>query len=112
MNSLASKFNLKLRFTTNSGAYLANVHVTTQDTKGEVVLNVISDGPFLFATLPTGQYKVIAPMDDQAIAKSVHIFRKHDSRLEYRWVQSKDDLVPAPEEKAMARKFGQIRDHH
>jgi hypothetical protein len=45
-----------------SGAFLAGVHVHVRDAKGELVLNVDLDGPWLLAKLPPGRYEIEATL--------------------------------------------------
>src|SRR5262245_25871114 len=51
-------YNLHLGFAEPDGSYLAGVAVTAQDEGGRVVLASVADGPFLFASLQPGSYRV------------------------------------------------------
>src|SRR5262245_33887291 len=56
-----SRFPLALEFVRKAvphDEFVANVHVTVQDREGKNVLAVESDGPFLLAKLPSGEYTV------------------------------------------------------
>jgi hypothetical protein len=49
-----------LTFAEARGAYLASIAVEIKDAGGKVVLATTSAGPWLFAKLPAGSYKVVA----------------------------------------------------
>ena len=43
-----------------NGAYVANVTLVVTDTAGKVVLTAEAVGPWVFAKLPPGDYRVVA----------------------------------------------------
>src|SRR5262245_46187532 len=49
MASLGRDYNLKLMFTLNEGNYLADVGVAVADSRGNKVIDDVSNGPFFFA---------------------------------------------------------------
>jgi hypothetical protein len=54
-------YNLRLEFAEQgTGAYLGDVKVTVVDQSGRVVVDVVTDGPWLLAQLPPGTYTVRA----------------------------------------------------
>lgn len=65
----AGSYNLWLVFAEQgTGNYLANVQVALSDARGEPLLDVVTDGPWLFAQLPPGRYTVRTGMGhDQAV---------------------------------------------
>jgi hypothetical protein len=58
--SIAADHNLKLVFSLDTGAYLANVYVAIRGSDGDEVLHALSIGPWFFADLPPGGYHVTA----------------------------------------------------
>jgi hypothetical protein len=52
--------NLKLVFTEPQGSYLSGVDVKVLDSRGAVVVDTSSDGPWLLARLEPGSYRIIA----------------------------------------------------
>jgi hypothetical protein len=58
MARMAKDFNLKLIFAEPSKPYLANVRVEINDNSGTKLVDTSSDGPWFFARLPEGQYRV------------------------------------------------------
>ena len=59
MMRTADDFNLKLVFAEPSRPYLADVRVEIKDKTGTKLVDTSSDGPWFFARLPEGQYKVM-----------------------------------------------------
>jgi hypothetical protein len=59
MDRTAKDFNLKLVFAEPSKPYIADVRVEIMDKSGTKLVDTSSDGPWFFARLPEGQYKVI-----------------------------------------------------
>jgi hypothetical protein len=58
MARTAKDFNLKLIFAATSGPYIADVRVEIKDKSGTKLVDMSSDGPWFFARLPEGQYRV------------------------------------------------------
>ena len=50
-------------------AFRATVHVTVSDLQGRSVLDTRSQGPFLLATLPAGDYTISAWYRDQTLTR-------------------------------------------
>jgi hypothetical protein len=64
MKTMVKSYNLWLVFDVNSGpypgAYLSAVGVKIQNTRGTVLVDATSNGPWFFAKLPAGNYRVTA----------------------------------------------------
>jgi len=58
MARMAKDFNLKLVFAEPSRPYIADVRVEIKDKSGTKLIDTSSDGPWFFASLPEGQYRV------------------------------------------------------
>lgn len=58
LDTYSGVYNLKLEFAEAGGNYLADIWVQISKPTGEVVLNGLSDGPWLMTKLPAGTYKV------------------------------------------------------
>jgi hypothetical protein len=56
-------YSLKLVFTGQRGIFLSDVDVKILDTAGNVVINNVTDGPMLLASLPPGRYIMQAAVD-------------------------------------------------
>lgn len=60
LRAAASKYNLRMTFASHSGEYLSDVDVTIRSAVAQPVLTVRTNGPFLYARLPAGQYRIDA----------------------------------------------------
>lgn len=69
----AREYNLRLTFAARSGEYLADVKVSIRDAKGRTVLDAVSDGPWFYAKLAPGKYKVVAEANGKAVTRSVSV---------------------------------------
>src|SRR5688572_14646607 len=61
--------NVKLVFALNTGNYVADVHVKVVDSKGKVVIDDMSNGPWLLAKLPSGSYTATATYNGKAVTQ-------------------------------------------
>jgi hypothetical protein len=71
METLGTKFNLKLIFAELSGDYIAGVGAILSDQHGKELGRIITNGPWLYVRLSPGTYRVKATLDGvtQEIAK-------------------------------------------
>lgn len=63
--NISNAYNMFLVMSRESGAYVADVHVTVRDGNGQTVLDTSTRGPFLLADLPDGRYEVEAQASGQ-----------------------------------------------
>jgi hypothetical protein len=69
-----SDYNLRLLFAVSgSGAFLAEVPVTIADSGGQVLLEAVSDGPYFYAKVPAGSYRVSAENAGKVQTRSVTV---------------------------------------
>jgi hypothetical protein len=61
--------NAKFVFALNTGNYVADVHVKVVDSKGKVVIDDVSNGPWLLAKLPPGSYTATATYNGKAVTQ-------------------------------------------
>jgi hypothetical protein len=59
MTNMSKQFNLKLVFAKWSGEYISKVEVVIQDPGRKDLVVTESNGPWFFAKLPRGHYKVL-----------------------------------------------------
>ena len=86
MEAQKSQYNLHLLFAQEgTGAYFANVPVQITDGSGRTVLNAVSQGPFFYARLKPGTYKVTASHGGQAVTKTATVPGSGGADLDYRW---------------------------
>ena len=92
MKPLARDYNLKMDFALTVGDYLSDVKVRIRDGKGQVVLDMEVDGPWLYVQLPAGKYKVSAEYEGKQIEKSVTIAPKRSASLPFRWPGAREKV--------------------
>ena len=85
LNSLAGDFNLKLVFALTAGDYLSGVKVTISDAAGKTLLETTSQGPWLLARLPAGNYQVVASFAGNAERRAVSIGSEKLKTIDFRW---------------------------
>jgi len=82
----AKNFTLSLLFAqTRRGEYLADVKVNIRDKAGATVLETVSEGPMLLATLPAGTYEVSAEHAGTALVKTVRIDSRRVAQAAFIW---------------------------
>jgi hypothetical protein len=84
----STQYPLALEFAakhTSHAAFLADVHVTIKDVRGQSILDTHSDGPFLLAKLPAGYYSVTAEQQGQALTRNVHVAPAKSSHVLFLW---------------------------
>jgi hypothetical protein len=85
IRELASGYNMRATFTTRSGEYLSGVNVQVLKVDGATVFAATSDGPYLFARLPQGHYRVIASVDGAQRSRDVYIPARGGVRFTLVW---------------------------
>jgi hypothetical protein len=82
---LASGYNMRATFTTGSGEYLSGVVVQVSRSDGTVVFNATSDGPYLYARLPQGHYRLIASLDGAQRSRDLYVPARGGVKLTLIW---------------------------
>lgn len=84
----ATKYPLELLFAQKAApndVYLADVTVTVRGSSGQVVLDTVSDGPFLLAHLPPGQYQIEASSAGVTKRQAVSVSADTHRRVVFVW---------------------------
>ncbi|MDO9271001.1 MAG: carboxypeptidase regulatory-like domain-containing protein [Methylobacter sp.] len=86
MQAMRAEYNLNLLFSVrDTGEYLSDVTVRITDSRGNTLMESVSDGPMLFAKLKPGRYIISADRDGQVIHKKVMV--KQQTALSFTWPQ-------------------------
>jgi hypothetical protein len=86
MRAVRKNYNLHLLFAVKgTGEYLADIPVTIADAKGRVLLEATAEGPFFFARLPAGRYRVTAGTGAEAITRTVSIGSRGSADASFYW---------------------------
>jgi len=78
-------YNVKVLFAERSGSFIADVKVTITGSNGNVVLQVASGGPLLFARLAAGNYELKATHEGVSQVRRLAIGTKGRSEITLRW---------------------------
>lgn len=81
----AREFNLKLVFAEKSGDYLSDVRVVVATPGGRKVLEATADGPWFFAKLPPGEYRVTVSANGQEQTHSAVVPATGQRELSFYW---------------------------
>jgi hypothetical protein len=74
MRQMRPQYRLQMLFAVQrTGEYLADIPVTIAGPQGRTVLETTAQGPFLYANLPVGTYRVTAASDGRAITRTVTV---------------------------------------
>jgi hypothetical protein len=81
VNNLASHYNVKMEFAASNGEYLSSVTVNVIDPTGRKVLVAEAQGPWLFAKLTPGKYRVEATADGRTFTNSLVVNDQRTARI-------------------------------
>jgi len=65
--------------------YLANIPIRIEDSHGKIILNTLSDGPFLLAKLPTGRYTASATYSGETEHRTFNLTQEGNVREVFQW---------------------------
>jgi hypothetical protein len=80
-------YNLQFVFAEKDGPYLAGITVKIQDTHGKTFIDVPSSGPWFFAKLPMGQYKITVNHAGNSETQSLNV-GKNFQKVIFNWKSS------------------------
>jgi len=66
MENSAQDYNVKLSFAEKAGVFLAGIGVSVEDQKGTRLIDLTTNGPWLYVKLPPGAYTVTATFNGEA----------------------------------------------
>jgi hypothetical protein len=81
----ATNDNLELSFALRNRDYLGGANVLIKDSKGNKIVEAVSDGPLFFTRLPQGSYTVEATAEETTLAQVVHVPSKGQARIFFAW---------------------------
>jgi hypothetical protein len=89
MDKVAHDYNLRLMFAQQkTGEYLADIGLTITDAKGKTILATTADGPFFYARVPAGRYKVTATNAGTRLTRDIAVSAKGAARQSFYWPKS------------------------
>lgn len=81
----ASDYNLKLLFAEKDGSYLSDTEVVVTTRDGRKVLELIAQGPFVFARLPAGNYRVAATNGGKQQVRETRLPARGQQQTAFYW---------------------------
>lgn len=84
MDKMDKGYNLRLVFDANSGEYLANVGVSIAGENGNLLVDAVSSGPWFFAKLPAGTYRVTGTFNGRQETRTVTV-GQHPDQVIMNW---------------------------
>jgi hypothetical protein len=91
----ASDHNVKMVFSLDTGNYVSGVDVKVRDGSDRVVVNGMSDGPWLYAKLAPGTYTAQASYGGHTVTERFTVGRSGQRVAHFRWPASVEDQVAA-----------------
>jgi hypothetical protein len=85
LSAISGDFNIKLMFALKSGEYVSNVGVVITSTAGNTLLDTTSNGPWLLAKLPKGNYQIVATLSGNTIKRPISVGVAKLSTVDFRW---------------------------
>ncbi|TCG03629.1 hypothetical protein BZM27_46905 [Paraburkholderia steynii] len=89
LRRLAPGYSMRATFTTASGEFLSGVAVQIFGSDGKVVFAGTSAGPYLFARLPSGHYRVVASFDGVQRTRALYVPMRGSVRFTLTWPTSR-----------------------
>ena len=84
MDAMAKDYNVKLVFVEAPKDYVSGVKVIIEDHSGKLLLETTSSGPWFWAKLPQGDYRVIASLHNHREMKHLKVAGGVDT-VEFFW---------------------------
>lgn len=88
LRSQPPEHNVKMVFALNTGNYVADVHVKVTNSSGKTVIDDVSNGPWLFAMLPSGSYTATATYNGKPVTQRFSVGKSGVRTASFRWPAS------------------------
>jgi hypothetical protein len=85
LRRLAPSYSMRATFTSVTGEYLSGVAVQVSRSDGSTVFTAVSQGPYLFARLPSGHYRVVARFNGVERSRDVYVPTRGSVRFAMVW---------------------------
>ena len=82
----AKQYNLRLNFAEQGGGhFLSDVQVVISTAAGKPVLSATSNGPWFFAKLVPGRYKIAVTSEGKEQTRTINVTKAKSSQLSFYW---------------------------
>ncbi len=96
MRAAAPHYNLRLLFTTMRGAYLSDADVAIQALTGTAALDARAEGPYFYAKVPPGRYRVAVRLDGAWQSRLVTVPVRGGVALDFHGGASRNGTAASP----------------
>jgi hypothetical protein len=93
LRSQVPPHNVKMVFALNTGNYVSDVGVQVKNSAGKMVLDDVSNGPWLYAQLPPGSYTATATYNGKAVTHRFSVGSRGVKTAQFRWPASVEGAV-------------------
>jgi hypothetical protein len=83
-----SDHNVKMVFSLNTGNYVSDVQVKVTDASGRTIIDDTSNGPWLMAKLPPGNYTATATYNGKPVTQRFSVAKTGVKTANFRWPAS------------------------
>ncbi|MGZ8192355.1 MAG: carboxypeptidase-like regulatory domain-containing protein [Methylobacter sp.] len=92
LEAMKGNFNLSLLFAVKrTGKFIADVNVRIADAKDNTVVETVAEGPYLFARLKPGKYRVTAEKDGNVMRQKARVSDRRTTTLSFYWPKEYGD---------------------
>jgi hypothetical protein len=92
LQAMRSDYNLSLLFSIQrTGDYLSDVKISITDLRGNTFLETVSEGPELFAKLPSGRYIVNVEFNGIVFHKTILVRAGQNTSLSFIWPEEMEN---------------------
>ena len=106
LRSQAPEHNVKLVFSLNTGNYVSDVQVKVTDASGRTLIDDVSNGPWLMAKLPPGNYTATAVYNGKPVTQKLSVAKSGVRTANFRWPASAEQAVGAADSEGSGQILG------
>lgn len=85
LEAMSGRFNLKVMHAVPNGDFVSDVQMRISNAQGQLVLDVVTNGPLFYAQLPAGTYSVTCSFKGQEQKHSVQVGSGKQTELKLTW---------------------------
>lgn len=85
LRGIASRYSMRIQFASSSGESLSDVGVQLRKIDGTLVFSATSNGPYLYAKIPPGSYRLIATSEGVERRRTVTVARRGGVSVVLTW---------------------------
>jgi hypothetical protein len=95
LQTMANGDNLMLSFALQNRSYLGGANVVIKDSKGNIVLETVADGPLFYAKLPPGKYTIDATATGKTLEQVTDVPARGQKHIYFAWNETEKQASSA-----------------